>query len=276
MYTEQIAYAYKLSSTPSKPSSTTRTRFNKSWLPAYPNRFIPQANRALRPFNLFLNTPPLTSPLQLFVSPKEPLGNLRPPLVHPRGELLFSSKVSTPFIDGYERYRTEWERRRPPAPTLFGAWRNSGPVTPARVVVKKPVSSRASTPDLLLDEALSESSSVSSPQPPSRVMSVQPTDDQEGEWCTVRRWRLTLSLGPSACHTLLTACILCVMQIISPLPPYLSMKLCGPRSHHFLTFSHLWCFLLSFSFCFRLLFYHISRDPLLLFFSSSSFKKSHY
>ncbi|KAG0147742.1 hypothetical protein CROQUDRAFT_655734 [Cronartium quercuum f. sp. fusiforme G11] len=170
MYTDTIAYAYK---------------------------FIPQTNRALRPFNMFLNAPPpspLTSPFQLLVSPKEPLGNVAPPLVNPRGELLFSSKVSTPFIDGYERYRTEWERRRPPPPTLLSKWRPSPSPPPARTstLVKKPVSrspSRASTPDLLVDEAPSEASlsSAASPVPPPLSSPPDPISDDGGEWCTVRR-----------------------------------------------------------------------------------------
>ncbi|KAM0752325.1 hypothetical protein T439DRAFT_205579 [Meredithblackwellia eburnea MCA 4105] len=35
-----------------------------------------------------------------------------PPATNPRGELIFSSRVSAQFREGYERYRGEWERRR--------------------------------------------------------------------------------------------------------------------------------------------------------------------
>lgn len=35
-----------------------------------------------------------------------------PPANNPRGELIFSSRVSASFREGYERYRAEWERRR--------------------------------------------------------------------------------------------------------------------------------------------------------------------
>ncbi|BGP48296.1 hypothetical protein JCM10450v2_004168 [Rhodotorula kratochvilovae] len=35
-----------------------------------------------------------------------------PPAQNPRGELIFSSRVSPQFREGYERYRGEWERRR--------------------------------------------------------------------------------------------------------------------------------------------------------------------
>ncbi|POY72266.1 hypothetical protein BMF94_4709 [Rhodotorula taiwanensis] len=35
-----------------------------------------------------------------------------PPSLNPRGELIFSSRVSPAFREGYERYRGEWERRR--------------------------------------------------------------------------------------------------------------------------------------------------------------------
>ena len=131
-------------------------------------RFVPQANRALRYFNIYLNTkrPPRNWSLNLFrllraspaplpassreqtsallvpISPSRststparpsrsspasspgrsrslltsrsqsvPLAPL-PPSTNPRGELIFSSKVSHGFREGYEKYRNEWERRR--------------------------------------------------------------------------------------------------------------------------------------------------------------------
>ncbi|KAI8450673.1 Sporulation/nuclear morphology [Phakopsora pachyrhizi] len=117
MYTDKVLYAYK---------------------------FIPQTNRALRPFNMFLNTPPNSSWITNWFSRSifdknssfsnsntsksnssknlstssslTPINNSqqqqRPILINPRGELLFSSKVSSEFIDQYENYRTQWERRR--------------------------------------------------------------------------------------------------------------------------------------------------------------------
>ncbi|KWU41207.1 hypothetical protein RHOSPDRAFT_23441, partial [Rhodotorula sp. JG-1b] len=53
---------------------------------AYAHKFVPQANRALRPFNIYLNTR--------------------------RQSWFASSRVSPAFREGYERYRGEWERRR--------------------------------------------------------------------------------------------------------------------------------------------------------------------
>ncbi|GAA6064474.1 hypothetical protein JCM10212_001823 [Sporobolomyces blumeae] len=41
-----------------------------------------------------------------------------PPAQNPRGELIFSSRVSPTFREGYERYRGEWERRRKEAKDL--------------------------------------------------------------------------------------------------------------------------------------------------------------
>ncbi|KAL7005905.1 hypothetical protein EMMF5_004446 [Cystobasidiomycetes sp. EMM_F5] len=140
---------------------------------AYAYKFVPQANRALRYFNIYLNTkrPPRSwslSPLRLFtsttISKSAPTsngtsattsartsrsasptsspstvprsGNHRarstgssplssptrsaiplaplPPSQNPRGELVFSSRVTPAFREGYERYRAEWERRRKP------------------------------------------------------------------------------------------------------------------------------------------------------------------
>ncbi|PPR06749.1 hypothetical protein CVT24_013056 [Panaeolus cyanescens] len=114
---------------------------------AYANKYVPHANRALRPFNMFLNVkkPPLRSkfiwnPLSFFFprpdqphtssdsrtisrSPS-PSGNRSrsasttrpiptiPPAVNPRGELIFSSKVDRNFRESYERYRANFERRR--------------------------------------------------------------------------------------------------------------------------------------------------------------------
>ncbi|EGG06023.1 uncharacterized protein MELLADRAFT_116661 [Melampsora larici-populina 98AG31] len=174
MYTDQIAYAYK---------------------------FIPQTNRALRPFNMFLNTPPTSSPLKMFVSPKEPNGNLVPALMNPRGELLFSSKVSIPFIDGYESYRNEWERRRLPnsngTRTLkkvsLGDREGTEEVDEKLKSVGQ-MRSRESTPDLLVDEVVSNddedrNSSIThlGSSPTELSVSSSTESDGLGEWSTVRR-----------------------------------------------------------------------------------------
>lgn len=124
------------------------------------NRFVPQANRALRPFNMYLNTRPppkvawwkrvlpfvdASSPIEAGASsPRSPgAGNnggatqtrlvrttandgsasptptVRrvpippiPPSSNPRGEIIFSNRVSPAFREGYERYRNAFERRR--------------------------------------------------------------------------------------------------------------------------------------------------------------------
>ncbi|KAH9809050.1 Spo7-like protein-domain-containing protein [Melampsora americana] len=192
MYTDQIAYAYK---------------------------FIPQTNRALRPFNMFLNTPPTSSPLKLFVSPKEPIESSVPPLVNPRGELLFSSKVSHQFIDGYEKYRTEWERRRMKDQIVHHHHHHLIKSNGTGQSLKKKIESmdekkslrsisRDSTPDLLIDETVSNDDDsttqlLSSPTElslnslPDCDMdmdvdvdvdgAVDGDGDGDGEWSTVRR-----------------------------------------------------------------------------------------
>ncbi|SCV72163.1 BQ2448_4857 [Microbotryum intermedium] len=192
MYSEKIAYAY---------------------------RFVPQANRALRPLNIYLNTrkrswitylslfriaaaPPVAQPPSLASTPKystspavSPLSmspvtsdnesstepsksssrgasrrtsvsstssaatihpvtrtlptpsstsSLKrsgsggrsssigiplppiPPAQNPRGELIFSSRVSPQFREGYEKYRHEWERRRIEAQALAHTAGKSG------------------------------------------------------------------------------------------------------------------------------------------------------
>ena len=111
---------------------------------------MPQANRALRNFNMHLNMrqPPLRSKLPfnpfafLFARPPEPTtpaspthnspvrrrspspsgtGGRRnssvplapiPPASNPRGELIFSSRVDRAFRESYDRYRGQFERRR--------------------------------------------------------------------------------------------------------------------------------------------------------------------
>lgn len=69
------------------------------------NKFVPQANRSLRNFNMYLNTRTTrTATLSAASS--------IPPAQNSRGELIFSSKVSPDFREGYQRYRAAFERRR--------------------------------------------------------------------------------------------------------------------------------------------------------------------
>ncbi|KAH7337804.1 hypothetical protein B0J17DRAFT_664293 [Rhizoctonia solani] len=101
---------------------------------SYANRYVPQANRALRNFNLHLNvrTQPVGPPAPLkylFPRPTPPASpataqplrrgatrkaqlNPIPPTTNPRGELIFSSRVDRSFREAYERYRSVWERKR--------------------------------------------------------------------------------------------------------------------------------------------------------------------
>ncbi|KAK2461284.1 hypothetical protein APHAL10511_006811 [Amanita phalloides] len=113
---------------------------------AYANKYVPHANRALRSFNIYLNVrkPPLRSkfkflgkPLSfLFPRPENerphPIQGSPPPIIrtpspspstvrpipsippatNPRGELIFSSRVDRTFREGYERYRSAFEKRR--------------------------------------------------------------------------------------------------------------------------------------------------------------------
>ncbi|KAN0061872.1 hypothetical protein ACQY0O_005866 [Thecaphora frezii] len=113
------------------------------------NKFVPQANRSLRSFNMYLNTrtyPRRRSFFSLFsssssssapsasspslssrnhahpsnastaaaaaVAPRRSAIPPIPPSQNPRGELIFSTRVSADFRDGYERYRAAFERRR--------------------------------------------------------------------------------------------------------------------------------------------------------------------
>ena len=69
------------------------------------NKFVPQANRSLRNFNMYLNT--RTTRTATLSS-----NSSIPPAQNSRGELIFSSKVSPEFRQGYERYRAAFERRR--------------------------------------------------------------------------------------------------------------------------------------------------------------------
>ncbi|KAF8633485.1 hypothetical protein AX15_001411 [Amanita polypyramis BW_CC] len=139
MYTEKIAYANRCVSS-----------YLRIIAPPKATRYVPHANRSLRSFNMYLNVrkPPLRSkfkfldkPLSfLFPRPENershpksgstarspsPLSSLRPrspstarpipaipPATNPRGELIFSSRMDRSFREGYERYRSAFERRR--------------------------------------------------------------------------------------------------------------------------------------------------------------------
>ncbi|KAF6766931.1 Sporulation/nuclear morphology, Spo7 [Kalmanozyma brasiliensis GHG001] len=69
------------------------------------NKFVPQANRSLRNFNMYLNT---RSTRTATLSAASTI----PPAQNSRGELIFSSKVNPDFREGYQRYRAAFERRR--------------------------------------------------------------------------------------------------------------------------------------------------------------------
>lgn len=103
------------------------------------NKFVPQSNRSLRGFNMYLNTRVATSARWwswlpfLTDSPNHKPASAKstangsssslttqrramlagiPPSQNTRGELIFSTKVDTDFREGYEKYRAAFERRR--------------------------------------------------------------------------------------------------------------------------------------------------------------------
>jgi len=114
---------------------------------AYANKYVPHANKALRSFNMYLNTrkaprgspynpvtylfprptsppppnsPPSSPPARRSPSPTRlgkrspssaPIPSI-PPTNNPRGELIFSSRVDRGFREAYERYRAAFERKR--------------------------------------------------------------------------------------------------------------------------------------------------------------------
>ncbi|KAK0205161.1 hypothetical protein DFS33DRAFT_739635 [Desarmillaria ectypa] len=92
---------------------------------AYANKYVPHANRALRSFNMYLNvrkpgwnlffwrkprahSPPPRSSSRGSSVPIAPI----PPSSNPRGELIFSSRISQSFQDSYSRHRATFERKR--------------------------------------------------------------------------------------------------------------------------------------------------------------------
>lgn len=86
----------RTSSSSSHSSSSIRsTRGNRSPPPSPTSRFPPLS-------------PPPPPPLATRGVPLAPI----PPASNPRGELIFSSRVSAVFREGYERYRLAWEKRR--------------------------------------------------------------------------------------------------------------------------------------------------------------------
>lgn len=104
------------------------------------NKFVPQSNRSLRGFNMYLNTRVATSvrwwswlpfisnssvspkltPAKLVTTGSSSIGTIQrkamlstiPPSQNTRGELIFSNKVDPEFREGYEKYRAAFERRR--------------------------------------------------------------------------------------------------------------------------------------------------------------------
>ncbi|KAH8914806.1 hypothetical protein BT69DRAFT_1342230 [Atractiella rhizophila] len=115
---------------------------------AYAHRYIPSANRSLRPLNIYFNASVqersrsflsfLLYPFPSFYAPAPPMGPTSPttpprsssptprspakavplapipPSANPRGELIFNSKVTPAFRDGYERFRHNWAQRNDP------------------------------------------------------------------------------------------------------------------------------------------------------------------
>ncbi|EJD42101.1 hypothetical protein AURDEDRAFT_138407 [Auricularia subglabra TFB-10046 SS5] len=116
---------------------------------AYANKYVVHANRSLRSFNMYLNVrgPPLLSTGRAATSPPSsppppqrkgrgaapvPIAPI-PPSSNPRGELIFSNRVSAAFREGYERYRNAFERRREERERAAGRpwWRPFGTKTPS-------------------------------------------------------------------------------------------------------------------------------------------------
>jgi hypothetical protein len=130
-----------------RTSTSITTLAVRRHLPYLLTRYVPHANKALRSFNMYLNTrkaprgssynpltyvfpratspsispsssppasPPRTpSPTRLGKrSPSSaPIPSI-PPTTNPRGELIFSSRVDRSFRESYERYRAAFERKR--------------------------------------------------------------------------------------------------------------------------------------------------------------------
>ncbi|KAK0500035.1 hypothetical protein EDD18DRAFT_1148189 [Armillaria luteobubalina] len=91
----------------------------------YANKYVPHANRALRSFNMYLNVRKPGWNLFFWRKPHEhsppPRSSSRgssvqiapiPPSSNPRGELIFSSRISQSFQDSYGRHRATFERKR--------------------------------------------------------------------------------------------------------------------------------------------------------------------
>lgn len=103
-------------------------------------RFVPQANRSLRTFNMHLNMPHTSNAFswipvwrKSYFAQRESHANTEeqrmprsstrmfsrrpfappiPPCQNQRGEIIFSSRVDPDFREGYERYRNAFERKR--------------------------------------------------------------------------------------------------------------------------------------------------------------------
>ncbi|KAI1790032.1 hypothetical protein LXA43DRAFT_1095753 [Ganoderma leucocontextum] len=164
----------------------------------YANKYVPQANHALRNFNMYLNMrqPPLRSKLPfnpfafLFARPQSPPpasptspttphppgrrspspspGPSRrsssvpiqpiPPASNPRGELIFSSRVDRGFREPYDRYRAQFERRREER-----EWAAYGETWRGWLHLKMPWMRRARTPTGALEKGEKLGSGTATP-----------------------------------------------------------------------------------------------------------------
>lgn len=84
-------------------------------------------------------------------SDRTPLQTM-PVASNPKGEIMFSHRVDSGFVEGYERYRAEWERRKNtsgvPSGTTTARSANSQPSTMPRLPRRLSRSSEPTTPPL--------------------------------------------------------------------------------------------------------------------------------
>ncbi|GAA5965906.1 hypothetical protein JCM8115_000743 [Rhodotorula mucilaginosa] len=115
--TEDAVHAFakqRLSDRPRTPPPTTRTIESSTVNnPGPPSTTIKTSSAAATDTAVTrsLPPPPHSSPPTPTATAPSLLPSI-PPAQNPRGELIFSSRVSPAFREGYERYRGEWERRR--------------------------------------------------------------------------------------------------------------------------------------------------------------------
>ncbi|KAK4056682.1 hypothetical protein OIO90_002234 [Microbotryomycetes sp. JL221] len=87
-----------------------------------PSAATPTTASSSSPVTRAIVSPPSTGSTPRSGVPIPPI----PPATNPRGEMIFSSRVSSAFREGYERYRAEWERRRTEAAKVQHAHNNKG------------------------------------------------------------------------------------------------------------------------------------------------------